>query len=241
MTKELVALAARNNAEWCDTICRANGQGGRFYEGVWLNPHGTPRFYPDAVTLARNDAGNGIVTLVSDAVALESERPWAVKDSFAELDLTALNFSPLFEARWIYRDPLLETRNQHDAEVLIARTEAELAAWSKAWAGSDTPIDSIPFKPVLLRDPAVRFVLVEQSGIPLGGGILSSSPDVVGLSNVFASAGFSDIVWQALIACAARSSPFSPLVGYERGSDLDAACRNGFQTIGDLQVWVRPA
>ncbi|WP_223635000.1 hypothetical protein [Corallococcus sp. EGB] len=30
--------AVQNNAEWCDTVCRAHGHPGRFEQGLWLNP-----------------------------------------------------------------------------------------------------------------------------------------------------------------------------------------------------------
>jgi hypothetical protein len=44
--------AARNNAIWCDTICRAHGVQGEFHGQLWLNRQPVPRFYPNAVTFA---------------------------------------------------------------------------------------------------------------------------------------------------------------------------------------------
>src|ERR1044071_9434397 len=44
--------AARNNAIWCDTVCRAHGLPGELGESIWLNRHATPHFYPNAVTTA---------------------------------------------------------------------------------------------------------------------------------------------------------------------------------------------
>ncbi|WP_243369055.1 hypothetical protein [Microvirga solisilvae] len=241
MTDELVTLAARNNAEWCDAVCRANGKGGVFRDALWINQHGTPRFYPDAVTLAGKKMTGDILPLVSDAIAAQPQRAWAVKDSFAELDLTALNFTPFFEATWICRDPSAKGHVLNEVTARIVRTEAELAAWSKAWVGDDASIVSLPFKPILLQDPSILFVRVERLGIPIGGGVLSRSAGAVGLSNVFTDPGYEDLAWQALAACATRHNPSMPLVGYERGNDLDAACRNGFRPIGTLRVWVRSA
>jgi len=40
--------AARNNAEWCDAVCRAHGNPGEFHDGIWLNRKPVPRFYPNA-------------------------------------------------------------------------------------------------------------------------------------------------------------------------------------------------
>ncbi|MCG7392723.1 hypothetical protein MHY87_07385 [Microvirga sp. ACRRW] len=239
MRKELVALAARNNAEWCDVICRANGRGGEFHDGLWLNQHGTPRFYPDAVTLVGPAADADILDSISAAMAEHSGRGWAVKDSFACIDLAALGFTKLFDAEWISCDPLAEHHSHLGVAARIIRNETELVIWSQAWNEGVSPAD-IPFKSTLLREPALRFVQVERSGTIIGGGILSEAAGVVGLSNVFTVGADTDAVWQALIGCADESFPDCPLVGYERGEDLDAACRNGFRPIGPLRVWHRP-
>ena len=52
MLDEKIIRAARNNAELCDAVCRAHGNPGEFHEGMWLNRHQVPRFYPNAGTLA---------------------------------------------------------------------------------------------------------------------------------------------------------------------------------------------
>ena len=43
--------AARNNAEWCATVCRAHGVEGRFDPAHWVSATRTPPRYPDAITL----------------------------------------------------------------------------------------------------------------------------------------------------------------------------------------------
>ena len=52
MTPSRMAQAARNNALWCDTVCRTHGIPGEFSDALWLNRHPVPRFYSNAVTLA---------------------------------------------------------------------------------------------------------------------------------------------------------------------------------------------
>jgi hypothetical protein len=89
-----VALAALNNAEWCDLFCRTSGIEGSFDGRLWASARRTPRFYPDAVTLGpgvpaaeilgRVDAGEGC----------------SVKDSFADVELPG--FDVLFEAQWLW-------------------------------------------------------------------------------------------------------------------------------------------
>lgn len=44
--------AARNNADLCDSVCRAHGLAPGFHPDAWVSPRRTPPFYPDAVTLA---------------------------------------------------------------------------------------------------------------------------------------------------------------------------------------------
>ena len=52
MTYARVEQAARNNAVWCETVCRVHGTPGEFYNVLWLNRHPVPRFYPNVVTLS---------------------------------------------------------------------------------------------------------------------------------------------------------------------------------------------
>ena len=59
MSLPTVAAAARNNAEWCDTVCRVNGCAGRFGGDAWTTARRSPQYYPDAVTLARTATGDG--------------------------------------------------------------------------------------------------------------------------------------------------------------------------------------
>ena len=91
----LVADAARNNAEWCDAYCRAHGVPGTFGDLLWSSARRTPPFYPDAVTLQPRVAADAVLR------AVDAGEGCSVKDSFADLDLTAASFAVLFEAEWI--------------------------------------------------------------------------------------------------------------------------------------------
>jgi hypothetical protein len=51
MEPDLVRIAARNNAGWCDAFCRTRGVVGHFGEDAWSSAERTPPLYPDAVTL----------------------------------------------------------------------------------------------------------------------------------------------------------------------------------------------
>ncbi len=242
-TDDFVAMAARNNALWCDAICRANGRPGEFHDTCWLNRHGTPRFYPDAITLAGSGAESGFNDVLADLIGVDPGRAWAVKDSFCRLDLSGLGFRPLFEARWILREPPVGSRLQENIPLIRIESETGLASWERAWAGMDGDSEGRAqkriFRHPLLSDPDIVFAILKQGGAIEGGGILNRGAGMVGVSNVFAHTAFTDAVWQGLADLAARSFPGLPLVGYERESGLEAAVQNGFQPMDPLRIWLR--
>ena len=93
----LLRHAVRNNAEWCDVMCRAHGGSGRFQGGWWSSPRRTPPLHPDAVTL-QPEAVEAQVLHDIDTTA-----GCSIKDSFSNLDLRAAGFHVLFDAEWVVR------------------------------------------------------------------------------------------------------------------------------------------
>ena len=90
-----VATAARNNAHWCDAVCRAHGLTPVFDGDLWSSARRTPPFYPDAVTLAPGVPARAVLDAVDGTAGC------SVKDSFADLDLARDGFRVLFDAQWI--------------------------------------------------------------------------------------------------------------------------------------------
>jgi len=214
-----------------------NGGRGEFQASLWFNRHGTPRFYPDAVTLADAAAEADLVDVVTALVASDHRRGWAIKDSFNGLELSCLGFEVLFDAQWLFLES--PAGNIGPDDLAIVASETELTAWERAWAGPETGSDARPFRPELLSDPDIVFASLLWDGVIVGGGILNRGAGVVGLSNVFGPADAVDQVWQGLTTLASNRFPGLPLVGYETGSDLAVACRNGFEAVGDLRIWHR--
>jgi hypothetical protein len=91
-------LAVKNNAQWCDLVCRAAGIATTWQTEFWVAGRSTPRFYPEAITLQPNLAPAELIA------ALPAGR-CSIKDSFADLGLGDDGFRELFTARWFYRDP----------------------------------------------------------------------------------------------------------------------------------------
>ena len=127
MTTREAALGARNNALWCDAVCRAHGRPGEFVAGLWLNRQPVPRFYSNAVTLSPKDPAGQRAWVAH----LMTRRPsFSVKDSFAALDLSDLGFDVLFEATWLWHDPV--RRTQESATHRIMPEPCRLEQYAKA-------------------------------------------------------------------------------------------------------------
>ncbi len=236
MTSSLLRAAVRNNAFWCDAVCRAQGSPGEFTATIWFHRRGTPPFYPDAVTLdeADGETAEAVATLVND-----DTRDWAVKDSYAALNLAQLGFRMLFEAEWIgIRRPVFTK-----SPITWKRMEnaADFANWEAEWTKANGPVTQKIFAEPLLTDPEIAFMLGVENGKPIGGGILNHHAGVVGLSNLFAEDGRGEDIRRGLMSQAAELYPQEPLVGYEQGDDLDEALRAGFELLGPLRVWLREA
>jgi hypothetical protein len=73
----------------------------------------------------------------------------------------------------------------------------------------------------------------------VAGGMLYRADGVVGLSNVVADAADAVAVWRSLSLLATTVFPRMPLVGYESGSELQAALDAGFEIGDPLRIWVK--
>ncbi|NYI04707.1 hypothetical protein [Allostreptomyces psammosilenae] len=235
-----VRHAARNNAEWCDAVCRAHGRPGRFGATAWTNARRTPPLYPDAVTLDPAATASEVLAGVD-----VTSPGCSVKDSFGRLDLTAAGFEVLFEARWIVRDghdpatPAADGTPAADVRWAPVRDAADLDAWQSAWAGGSGA--GGPFRAELLERDDVVVLGGRRDGRIVAGAVANLSGDgaVVGVSNVFGDALGLDAAWSGVVAAVSRHFPGVAMVGYERGGDLRAALRHGWRAVGPLRVWLR--
>lgn len=237
-----VKQAIHNNAQWCDVVCRAHGRPGEFFEEIWINRAPLPRFYPNAQTLAEGNSRQ--LNLVQELIDQGLPSGWAVKDSFASLDLTACGFTVLFDAQWIYlaQERLAAVRSDSAPELRweMVRASQTLAEWERAWceANYDTNRARV-YLPVLLEDRDVAILAARRGDRIVAGAIGNKSADVIGWSNVFVKLG------RDLRECVAGSLrmlseifPGLPVVGYEGGDALRDALLSGFEAMGPLRVWI---
>jgi hypothetical protein len=224
-----VEHAARNNAEWCDSVCATQGIRGSFHEHLWACGSRTPDLYPDAVTLDRAARAADVLEHVDT-----STPGCSVKDSFSALDLRRAGFRVLFDATWMARTGAVPDDALPDRWSRVTDAQV-LERWRRA-SGCD--LDDA----LLDRDEIV--ILAGRESGPdddddiVAGGVLNRSESVVGISNVFALDHDLDRVWPACLAFAGDSFSAVPVVGYEAGAPLASACRHGFEAVGQLRVWI---
>lgn len=108
-------------------MCRAHGVTGEFGADAWAAPVRTPLYYPDAVTLEPETGRDALVTRIDTASPGAS-----VKDSFADLELTAAGFQALFEAQWVHRPAGAPTPSSDLAWDVVGDSDT-LRAWALAW------------------------------------------------------------------------------------------------------------
>jgi hypothetical protein len=240
---DLIRRAARNNADWCDAVCRAHRCGGYFRPEIWINRAEVPPLYPNAITLTQNNVEAQLQAIAElDRGALSGA--WAVKDSFASLDLAPLGFTVGIQAQWIVRHPSAPLQDARDDRLRwekITREDA-LERWEIAWsaaAGNRIANQREPiFNPALLNEAGVAFIAAYEDKAIVAGCIGNGSKDLVGISNLFASR-HADTVAAGCVAAIIKAFPGAPIVGYETRPFLSR--RLGFEAIGPLKIWFRNA
>lgn len=231
MVRALALAAARNNAAWCDAVCRTHGAPGTFDGALWLHAGAVPPFYPNAVTLepGRTDAQREALARLAG--------PACVKDSFAELDLAACGYAELFRAQWLRVPDALPRPAASGVVWRRVQDASALSAWAAAWASGAPPPDV--FRPALLAGPDVAVLGAWRGEALVAGAVAFRAAGVVGLTNVFVVPGAPSSLLAEALAEAGVAFPGLPRVGYEHGEALAAWCALGCEPLGALRVWWR--
>lgn len=242
MTNALAIRAVRNNADWCDLVCRAHGNAGEFRRKIWINRKPVPRFYPNAQTLMAS--GAEMLESIDELARAGLPGGRAIKDSFASIDLVSRGFTPLFDAEWIALHPghlKGEVRAASDIRWEVVREERALAEWERAWciAQNDMATERV-FRAPLLENRDVAFVTAFRGGKIVGGAIGNRSDGVIGWSNLFIAES-RDLAEVAIGSIRMLWESFGdlPIVAYDGGEALQGALSIGFESLGPLRVWVR--
>lgn len=231
-----ILLAARNNALWCEAVCRSYGLRSAIDDQAWTVPTRTPPYYPDAVTLSHE------VDEVELLARIDASDGASVKDSWSALDLTADDFARLVVGQWLWHDGSKHETPQPTPLAWRPVTSPEgMARWTAAWA--DEPDAASILHPRLLAEPGVHVLAASDTGEPeapiVAGCIVNVTDGVAGLGNLFARSGRAGSAWGGAVTAAREVVGGIPIVGWETGSSIDAAVAAGAETIGPLTVWVR--
>jgi hypothetical protein len=245
MQPSRVELAVLNSTRWYEAIFKAHGLACEVDGRVWLSHQTPPLFHSNLVVVSPSTSQAEIEAYVSDLSKVPRSGGWSLKDSYACLDLTALGFTQLFQAEWVWRDARQAVAPETESALAWTqvKTATELLEWEDAWSG-DVRNESAPrkvrqFPAQLLASPDHTFIAGRLCGQIVAGGIANRSPGVVGVSNLFSPPALSEDAWRALVTCVCAAFPNVPLVGYERGADLQRAQGVGFVPLGALRVWCR--
>lgn len=228
----LLGVAVINNALWCDAVCRSHGHPGAFSARLWINADHGLDLYPNAITLCPDVAAAEI------APVPDLSRRYAVKDSFAVLDLVPDGFKVLSGAEWIARTPEPARPRQPGMSWRTVTGAGELGQWEAAWAHGNTAGGQL-FRPALLTDPRCAILACRRDGDLIAGIIAYTAAGVTGISNLFGPMAGAGQLWASALQAVAALRPHLPIVGYEHGTDLAAARQAGYQTLGPLRVWAR--
>jgi len=228
-------VAALNNAEWCAAVWRSHGLPVEQAHGMWFCPYPTPQYYPNVVTV---DAGAeptkqvGFIFELARNLHLSVKDSFSVKDNFSCLNLSVAGFQTLFDARWLHRRQSTPSVAARALDWLRIGNEKGLAAWERAWRGTD-PNPLRIFRAELLEDQRAC-VLAGFDGMEMirAGGIAFNAAGATGVTNIFGS------YRQFLNALVTLFAP-AEIVCWERGRDLTLAVDLGFTVLGELRVWTR--
>jgi DNA-binding transcriptional LysR family regulator len=233
---DIQAICVRNNAEFCDVICRSHGVPGAFERSLWIQEKQGPSFYPNIITLTRHDVSEQTTTI---AALRAKDQDIAIKDSFSTLDLSGMGLRRLFDAEWVWMTPEPSRRFASQPERWSKiDTAADLTRWQTEWRGEAPPLASPVFLPSLLDDPSITILAAWAGEAIVAGCVLNrDKSDVVGLSNLFAAEPGHDRRIAAAIDYAADLAQDSMLVSYEGGDDLARMRACSFHSAGPLRVW----
>jgi hypothetical protein len=228
MAPDPLVLAVRENATWCDVVCRSHRLRPEADTRLWWCGSRTPDWYPDAVTLDPE------VTEL-EALARIHDAPGAsIKDSFAVLDLEPHGYRVLLEATWCARPPSSAPASPSASGDGFERVRDKFtfAAWRHAWGGPDGVL-----VPTLFRAPGVTVLGARTPDERYDRGGILHRTSIGGTAVVGVSNTFGPVV--DVGAAAIASAPDAWIVGYDGDAEVASLGVLGFSGCGPLRVWVR--
>ena len=197
-----------------------------------------PPLYSNLVTRSETWRPDDHLKKIDRKYEAENWREWSIKDSFRVLDLAIYGFAKLFDAQWIY----LERRNfkpihSNHCHYQFIEAEKDLLDWRLAW-NMDASLGNKIFNAKLLDDPNVHFVARHDREKMVSGCFTNKTDGVLGISNFFSSDS-TILQWSGIVSYLLTQFSDHVIVGYEREKLVDEVALLGFETIGNLRVWLK--
>ncbi|GHB34392.1 hypothetical protein GCM10007094_24430 [Pseudovibrio japonicus] len=224
-------LAAQNNADLYKHMFKAHGIAFEVSKGLFQCTVQPLPFYSSIVTLNPATSPDPINKLAGSA-----HFDLYVKDSFADLPLANSGFLQLFDANWFRFDERGDVNTTGWEKVA---TPSQLKHWEAAWKDGGNQTAQTMFPSNLLDDTEITFWGYKQAGSYTKGFIGNDCGHATGLSNVFANT-LCPHTYHEMAQLLQTWRPQKPVVGYTRGQALEHALQAGFESTGDLRVWLKP-
>ncbi|YCI06797.1 hypothetical protein M1D34_27655 (plasmid) [Ensifer sp. D2-11] len=228
-------LCAANNADLYKSIFRAWNLPDQCDGDLWSSESVAPPYYSNLTTLNPAAAAKQLTEILRLQATLG--RQFSLKDGFGRLDLANYGFHVLFSAEWIWAERSDLTITLQPGWHQIRDAEA-LVRWERSWKNGGSPTDVQVFPPELLSDEDVAIFGRRADDGYDAGCIANRSAQVVGISNIFNLEGTAPAIREAVSVTALAFAAKLPLVGYDRGDSLKEMKTLGFNSVGDLRVWL---
>ncbi len=237
MSTDFAIAAARNNAAWCDAVCRAAGASPESTATLWRS-RTSPPYFPNIITLEPGTPIAEVEAAVRTCSGSGDEL--GIKDSFHALDVSHLGFTKRFDARWIWRDPERPSQEAQQLRWNAVDSVEGLRAWEAAWwpeTNSPAPRTRV-FAASLLHAANITFLAGSRGAALVAGAAITETNGVVGLACCFLPSDEAAEVRRELLAEVSARFPNQSIAGYESGDELLAMKACGFRDVGPLAVWL---
>jgi len=223
----LLLKAVENNIDWCDAVAKSHNLITVRTDSLWYCTEAMPTYYPNAITRHDRALNNSLINDLLAPIA----KPWAIKDSFNNVNHADSRLISLFSAHWYGYQPQNARPLAFDFPPLeFVNTLADIAIWIEAWG--ETPNNNAVFNEKLLKASPTSLVYLTEFGQVTCGAALYASQGVVGISNFFGSIEEQ----QRLIRTIQMSYPNETIVGYGDEAELTLLKPFGFIELGKLNV-----
>ncbi|MBI5960105.1 MAG: hypothetical protein HY866_15300 [Chloroflexi bacterium] len=226
-----ISQLVANNAAWIHEATTALDIPGEFTAVLWQNAHDMPPIFPNADILGGTESEQ--LAAIDALAEARAGRVVAVKDAWARLDLTSRGFEPLFEADWLYRDAGPLETVPTDLTLEHIQTAEGLREFSIACNGE---VLAEVYSPKLLHRPDITWIAARRAGKIVAGVTAVFAQGLNGINNLFAADKSDE---SHLIRAAVNAYSNVPACGYESGDSITPYLVLGFQTTGQLRVWLK--